>query len=66
MHTGKGEGQLAIGGNRVAEITDGERLSREMSTVAVNNKQERWENGTENETGKMGLVGRKEMKNDMG
>ena len=66
MHTGKGEEQLAIESSRVAEITDAERLSREMSTVAGNNKQERRENGMENETGKVGLVGRKEVENDMG
>ena len=66
MHTRNGEEQLAIGGSRVTEITDAERLFREMSTIAVNNKQERRENGTKNETGKVGLVGREEMENDMG
>ena len=37
-----------------------------MSTVAGKNKQERRENGMENETGKMGLVGHEEVENDMG
>ena len=66
IHTWKGEEQLAIEGSRVAEITNAERLSRETSTIAGNNKQERQENGMENETGKVGLVGCEKVENNMG
>ena len=37
-----------------------------MSTVAGNNKQERRENEMENKTGKVGLIGREEVENDIG